>query len=384
MCGFLFASVLTAWVPARWPESIIEVGSFSLALFWVVRLALRGEPIRTSPLLVPPLMFLLWGSLQLAFGWTMAESQTLRGVIHWGAILSLVFAGLQTFDLETRERFLRIFFAFGFVLSMVATLQSFTSGGKVFWLYSVPDPLYMMGPFLYHNEFAAFVELLLPLALVPAIQYPDKRIRYFLMAAALVASVIVSASRSGFVLCVAETFAVIAVCSWRERQGFRRAAAAMLALTAVTALLAGIVGWDTLAGRYQLKDNGRMEMFRSSTEMIRDHGWLGVGLGNWPTAYPFYAHYDDGMVANQAHNDWAQWTAEGGVVMLAGALFLLAWTLRQCLVQVWCLGPAFVMLQGVFDYPFQKPHLAALVFVVLAAGAAARDGVVRTKRNLTS
>jgi hypothetical protein len=47
--------------------------------------------------------------------------------------------------------------------------------------------------------------------------------------------------------------------------------------------------------------------------MIHDRLWAGLGLGTWSAAYPAYASYDDGTFVNQAHNDWLQWGAEGGL-----------------------------------------------------------------------
>ena len=270
-----------------------------------------------------------------------------------------------------RELYLRAFFGFGVVICIIALLQAFTAGGRVFWMFPMPGLEYVMGPFLYHSHYSAFVELLLPLALVPAIQDPGKRPRYFLAAGLLVASVINSASRAGFVLCLAEIAAVVAICGWRERQTLRRTTSALVAVLALTTVLTGVVGFEALGKRIQHADafTGRQKMLEASVQMIRDYPIRGVGLGCWPAAYPYYATYDDGLIANQGHNDWAQWTAEGGLPALAAGLFMLGWALRQSLRHVWCLGPVFVMIHAFVDYPFQKPQLAVLVFALLAAAA---------------
>ena len=49
--------------------------------------------------------------------------------------------------------------------------------------------------------------------------------------------------------------------------------------------------------------------------------------------------------------------------------WLFAWTLRQAARNVWCLGAACVFVHAFFDYPFHKPQIAAIVFLMLAAGA---------------
>lgn len=352
----LFVPLLTSWIPARLPVSILEVGSFTLALLCL----LHPERPRFSPLLIPLGIAVLCGLLQLAFHRTLSTSNTAHATLAWSAHLALVFAVLQ---LTRGETFLRYLLYFGFALCVLATLQTFTSPGKVFWLFPVTDPIFLMGPFLYHSHYAAFIELLLPLALFPAIQNPGKRLRYSLMAGAMVASVIASATRGGFLVIVLEIVAILALCSWRE------SGPALISILLLTGALTAIVGWESLAHRFEEKsyfDFGRAEMLKSSVDMIRDRPWAGVGLGNWPAAYPAYARYDDGLIANQAHNDWAQWTAEGGITLLAAMFWVFALAIRQARRTLLCIGPVFVLLHAGIDYQFQKPQIAALAFTLMA------------------
>ena len=72
----------------------------------------------------------------------------------------------------------------------------------------------------------------------------------------------------------------------------------------------------------------RRELAWSTVHMAASHPWLGTGLGTWASVYPRYAVFDIGLIANQAHNEWLQWTAEGGIPLgiLLATLFL--WSLR--------------------------------------------------------
>ena len=89
-----------------------------------------------------------------------------------------------------------------------------------------------MGPFPYHNHYAAFVEVVLPLALYRTFRAePDSRNGTWLygsMVAILYASMIASASRAGAVLATAEVLTVIAIMwarsqtRWREETVFER------------------------------------------------------------------------------------------------------------------------------------------------------------------
>ena len=60
------------------------------------------------------------------------------------------------------------------------------------------------GPLVYHNQFAGFIELVLPLAVVGALEDRRRMPAYAAIAAVLYASVIASASRAGTFLASAE------------------------------------------------------------------------------------------------------------------------------------------------------------------------------------
>src|SRR5205814_199883 len=96
-----------------------------------------------------------------------------------------------------RTRFLRSAFYFGSALAVISTIQLFTSEGNVFWIFPSGYKDLVLGPFVYHNQFAAFVELVFPLAVVAALRDRRHALVYSAMAAALYASVIASASRAG-------------------------------------------------------------------------------------------------------------------------------------------------------------------------------------------
>lgn len=370
ICAVLFASVLTAWVPERWPRSILEVGSFGLALAWAVKLAGSGERPRIALVLGPVAMLVAWGLAQIACGWTVASSETVRWTLAWAANLALMFACLETFAQSgMRRRFLDVLLWFAVAVSAAGIAQSLSAGGRIFWLFPERDPTGTIGPVPYHANFAVFIEAILPLALIAALEDSRKRLWASFMAAVMIAAVVVSASRGGFVMLMVETVAVMALCARRKRSGWRRVVPAITVIVATIAAVAAMAGWSNLTARLQLPDPfaGRREMLISTIQMTQDHFWTGVGFGNWPVAYPGYALYDDGLFANQAHSDWGQFTAEGGVIGLAafGALFVLA--LRCAFRNVWYIGLVCVFAHAFFDYPFQKPQIAAVVMALLAA-----------------
>ena len=65
----------------------------------------------------------------------------------------------------------------------------------------------------------------------------------------------------------------------------------------------------------------RKSMALDSLRMWRDHPVLGVGLGDFETAYPRYQSFPSDLWVDHAHNDYVEAVAETGLV---GALLILS------------------------------------------------------------
>ena len=369
LAGLLFLSILLAWAPERWAVSLLETGSFALAAAWAVRLAIRPQRLERSLAILPLAGTVLWGILQLCMGSSVYPRETWNALLMWTTNLAVFAVALQIFsNAGSRDRFLRATLLFGFALSVVSTLAMFTSRTNVFWIFPALSDRVPAGPFLSPNQYAAFIELVLPLALVRAASDARRTVLFALMAGAMYASVIASASRAGFLLASLEIVAVLALALGGRGATLRSIARVVAVLAAFIVLFTALVGWETLWNRLNRADPfaGRREMLDSTRDMIRDRPWTGFGLGTWSTVYPAYARYDDGLFANHAHNDWAQWTAEGGFPFLALLLGIAVWSIRPALRSRWGIGAIAVFLHCMVDYPLQKPALAAFFFAVLA------------------
>ena len=198
----------------------------------------------------------------------------------------------------------------------------------------------MMGPIIYHNHWAAFIEIALPLAIYYTLRSQSAALwLYSTMAATLYASVVISASRSGVIICTLELAAVPLLVARRHRMaaGVSRALAPLAGVLLLCTLIVGPeVVWNRLQEDPTL---GRADWDRSSMVMFRDQMWHGFGLGNWPVVFPHYATFDAGVYVNQAHNDWLQWAVEGGVFYV-GVFLALAWIAgrrgcRRCSARRW-------------------------------------------------
>jgi O-antigen ligase len=369
LAAILIFGILTMWVPARWPLSGFQLMLFALAIFRLVRRRIAWHP--AGALLA---CAALWGIFQIAAHRTIDEWKTWDAVLNWTTDL-VAFSLALELGAQPRERFLRILLIFAVALTIVASFTALASpAGRVFWTFDSGTKLPSLGPFVYRNQYAAFVEAVLPLAIVRALLDRSRWMMYTLMAAVLFASVVAGGSRAGSFLCLAEILITPAIAFAQKRISGPAFGRVLTGSVATVAILTAVVGWETIWNRLQEPNpySLRAELVRSSIEMVRDRPLAGFGLGAWSDAYPAYAHFDDGNFVNQAHNDWVQWAAEGGVPFFLLMFAIAVWTVRPAIRSLWGVGMLAVFVHCGVDYPMQqRPALAAFFFAMLGALASA-------------
>jgi hypothetical protein len=363
--SLLFGAILTLWVNAVWPVTAFQVGIFALTSIAVAQ-HWRKLQLLSFPIL-PCVVAVCLGVWQWVTHRTLAGYETRVAIVHWMTFAAVcVLCTLIFQDPATMRWFRTAMVLFAFLVAIVAILQAFTADGRVFWLWPselTPQPL---GPILSRNHYAAFAEAILPIALYQCLRGKPWARFYALATATLFASVITAASRAGTTLVIAEIIAVPLLMRRRRLIG-PRAWPALGAVLGLVLVFGTIVGWQTIWDRFMALDAtpGRWEFVTSTLRSIGDHPWFGVGLGTWTLAYPRYATVDLGTFVNQAHCDWLQWTAEGGIPfgLLLSAFFL--WGIRQGFRSIWGLGVAAVFLHAFVDYPFSRPALGSWFLTLL-------------------
>ena len=369
--------ILTLWVPAEWPVAAFEVGIFILTS-WAVFRSHRKPPIFAYPLL-PLAAAVAVGAAQLATGRTIYAFDTKQAVVRWATFLCVFLVATAAFRDERHLRWFRgAMVWFAAAIALLAVLQTFTGEGQIFWLFRVSDSERAMGPILYYNHYAAFIEAVLPLAVYQALRRTDWPFLHAGIAATMYASVIASTSRAGTTLSTLAVITVVVLMSARRMVAGRQAGGVFLRMAGLLIGFTLVVGWQTVWNRLMQPDPMafRRELDISSLHMIAAHPWFGTGLGTWPLAYLKHAIVDAGVYANQAHCDWLQWAAEAGLPFAILMVGLFVWCLRHAWRSVWGLGIISVFLHACVDYPFSRPALGSW-FVVLIALIAA-DAVLRT------
>jgi O-antigen ligase len=358
----------TVWVRERWALSILEGVVFLTVTVTAVRAFVRRSVSSFGFLLIAFIGMAAWGLAQLTAGWTVVGADTRDAVLYWLAAACLVRLGCRvSANHDARDWFLKAFAIAGSAISLIGLLHFFTSGELMFWLFPSGYESQIPGPFISRNNYAAFVELLVPVALFLALRRRDAGRGYLLLAAMLLAAAIGCASRAGVVLVIAETIVVFLLAKQRP--------AALAVFAVVSTVFVVIVGHQYVWERLTHDTDPflmRREILESTLAMIRAQPLHGFGLGTWTSAYPQFAVIDVGMFVNHAHNEWAQWAAEGGMPAFIVMLGVFGWTLRAAVRSIWGIGLVSVMIHSLVDYPFMRLGLAAWIFVFLGVLEASR------------
>jgi O-antigen ligase len=367
----LFLSTLTLWIPAYWPVALFEISVFTIA---GIALVLKKRPGNGTEY---PLFCLscvvLWGCLQLITGWTVQRFVTERATLQWMTWAAVYYIGVSIPQDESVARLLRTGIVwFGFAVSVEAILQAYLSPGNAYGLFPTGYHDFVMGPIVYHTHFAAFVETILPIALCLTLNEPRQHYTYLGISAVLLAAVVVSASRGGLIIAFAEVLVVLVLLYRQKPKSSKRLSLSVLVLASFTAVLTLIVGFATASERFysEALSLGRLQFAVSTLHMIAAHPWIGWGLGSWPAVYPAFATFDPGVLVNQAHSDWLQWTAEGGLPVGLAMLSFAVWSVKPAIRSVWGIGVIAVLIHAAFDYPFSRPAIGAWPILILSLAAA--------------
>jgi O-antigen ligase len=353
----LWAGILAMRVEWRWALTAADTALFTLAAVAIVR---QRFAIRLHPIGAILAAAAAWGVMQAVTGITAEVQRTFESSLNWIASCAAFCLALRwTKDRAARQKFLTAQLIFGLVVAV----------GSVIWLFTLGS----LGPFVYRNQFAAFLEPALALAIAAAIGDRARPLRWVFIAGALFAAVVAAGSRTGSAICLALLIALPLFAYLRGVISLGALVRVSLLAAAAAFALVAVVGWQTIWDRLQEPNpyGVRADLNRSSLDMVRDRPFAGFGLGTWSSVYPKYARYDDGTFVNQAHNDWAQWAVEGGVPLFIAMLAVVAMLVPKAVRSLWGMGLIAVFLHAAVDYPFeQRPALAAYIFALMGALAA--------------
>jgi O-antigen ligase len=406
---FLFIVLAAAYRP--WTVSVEERGLLDASL----AVTMAAGVFQVIPLPAPMIDTLspharaVWEHLSLSTAGALPISVDLAG----GMRAVLIAAGCFTVFLTARcmfvtggiRRVVRGVSFVGLVLAALALAQDATARGLMYWRWApLEEGAPPFGPFVNRNHFATWVVLAVPLCLgylaahaaahhhdiapeVPwrrrlALTLDARAIWLCGAVAVMVVGLLVSLSRSGM---VGLTVALLGGAWAHSRHSAwpRPRSAWLVAGLALTLLLVVMrVDPAALSGRFstvQTSAADRFLIWRETLPIIRDFWLTGTGAGTYETAMLVYQRAPVVVRFNQAHNQYLQLVAEGGLLLCvpaALALFAYVAEARNALARdrsgmYWiraggACGLAGVAAQSVWETGLSTPANALLAAVVAA------------------
>jgi O-antigen ligase len=346
ICALLVFAVVAHGAVESWARAVVEIGAGLLFLLWAVQFYAGSEDsqeIGISPLFPPLVAFALVVLTQIVFHTTAVGYATRHEFQLLVAYLLIFFLATQAFrNTEDWRTLLWFLMGFGFVVALFGILQHLTFNGKLYWFRPMRYGGIPFGPYVNRNHFAAFVELVLPVSLVPLVLGKVRRERWFavgILALVPLCALLFSASRGGIISLGAEIGVLLLMLILRRTGGKHVLAGGVVLLMAF--LMVSWLGVRQVLERFsslqslEVTVGKRASMRQDTLHIFLDHRWLGTGLGTLQTVFPAYETLYDAKIVNHSHNDYLEALAETGIAggvccaWFLGALFFFS--LRQLL-----------------------------------------------------
>jgi O-antigen ligase len=260
------------------------------------------------------------------------------------------------------------------------------------------------GPFVNKNHFAGWMLMALPVTFgllcanvaramprvgsswrnrVLWLSSPEASHVLMLGAAAMVMalSLVLTMSRSGILAFVAS----VSVTSWWAIRRLPVESGRLVVVGYLVCLVLFVVGWvgvDTVVARFESANpatiNERLPLWQDTWHIVHDFWLTGTGLNTYGVATPFYQTSVPGFHLREAHNDYLQLAAEGGLLLGVPILSVLATLARDVRRQFaassgssyWIrlgavTGLIAIAFQSIVEFSLQMPGNAALAAVLL-------------------
>jgi O-antigen ligase len=338
-----------------WSTALWELWVFATMILWGVLVVREGRLNITSNPLIWPMVALLIIAVVQSLPLVDGERETIsynsyatfQAAIKLFASLCffLLFATFVNTD-ERRNFAVKVIIVVCVLIALVGIGQSYI--GKMLWQRGA------YGPFVNRNHFAGFLEMGVGLVgglIIGRSVRREVMAVYLSCALAMCAGIVLSASRGGALSLVAGVIflGIVAIPSFissRSEVRQKRFGVIVRSAGAVVLGIAAIFGSLFLVGSEGLVQNiaqsqsesenellaserySRRDIWSATGQLIKDHPWLGVGLGAYQFAYTRYDQSSGTQRVEQSHNDYLQIVADAGLIggLIALAFLILLFT----------------------------------------------------------
>jgi O-antigen ligase len=432
LVGLIMLAAVPYGTAAPWWKALFVSAVLVLAIFWIVESYLSERLFGDVWPLILPIAALIAFSLLQTIAFSTGPSPAGVSVSTWNAIsfdpyqtrffvlqlLALTLAGVFVSRYASTESRVMALVNVVIVVAVASAIFGIirqTTQTAVFFGLPLIKPEQGFAQFVNKNHFAYLMEMAFGLVLGLLLGGGVKRDRILVYVAALLpiwTGLVVCGSRGGLVAMLSQfviallLFGVLLRRQPQREDGSKfirlvRSLPATIVLLVV--LVAGVLvgtlwlGGDQLANRIEdsraefsasidesRQGVGRKEIWRVTLRMFADNPLVGVGMGAYWTAVPRYHDASGRMTPQEAHNDYLEILASGGlmasalVVWFAVVLFrrtkenvLSSNRFRRAICFGAAIGIAGVAIHSIFDFGLHV-IINAVVFTTLVAIATSK------------
>ncbi len=345
---------------------------------------------------------------------SIVPDDTRRGLVLYVALAVFTLGALRVFSATGAQSVGRAVLAFGSLLAVFGIVQeALNPVDTAIRVYGFWQPEVLgsrpFGPFINRNHFAGWMLMALPLACGSWYGVLERALRDTLggvsgraallasplggqliaqgfACVVMAASVLMTRSRSGIgalVLLVA-LLALMVLLRQASRRARYLAAAILCAILAATASWAGA---GVVLGKFAQESTslesvgGRVPIWIDTLRIVRDFPFFGTGLNTYGQAMAVYQTFERTLHFQEAHNDYLQIAAEGGLLLVIPSLAAIAVFVRHVRrrfreapregTTYWLrvgagVGIIAIAAQSLVEFSLQMPGNAALFAILLA------------------
>jgi O-antigen ligase len=326
-----------------WAFLVVQGLTIGVMLLWALRIWYSPKP----QLLWPPLCWVVLAFTIYAIARYLTADieyvarQEMIHVLMYAFLFFAIVNNLYRQEFSQVISLIMIFLAMG--ISCYALFQFLTHSNRV-WNFISPYTGRGTGTYISPNNFAGFLEMLLPLAVAYILigrMKPMMRILLSYAAAIIAAGIVTTFSRGGWAAAGIGLLALLGILIFHRQHR----------LSAFLILVILIGGGTVFATKYlpktatfiqRQKTSGmnvshvelelRGDLWQAAVQMWRDNFWFGVGPAHYNYRFREYRPVNVQLTPDRAHNDYlnllADWGATGGIITLSGMIIFCAGLLQ--------------------------------------------------------
>ncbi|HAF23224.1 MAG TPA: hypothetical protein DCK93_10005 [Blastocatellia bacterium] len=375
LLGLIAFTAIPYGTAHAWWKALFVAIVFALTIIWLIEGFLSNSWIADGwPVVLPALALAFFSLLQTLPTGKRSGSLASINYSPWNTIsadpyqtrffvlqlLALTLTGIFLFRYASTQRRLRILMnvviGVAVASAIFGILRQTMQHGTAFGLpFTSAEMGY--GQFINRNHFAFLMEMGfgLSLGMILGGVKRDKALIYFAALLPLWTALVVCGSRGGLVAMLAQVIVAVLLFGLVMRTGkgdepsskvIKLARSLPVRLILLLVLVLGILfgtlwlGGDRLAARLEDSRNEfggdstdrlgvkRQDVWRTTLRMFAAHPILGVGMNGYWIAVPTYHNASGTMTPQEAHNDYLELLASGGIVGFAIGIWFAAQVFR--------------------------------------------------------